>query len=56
MASKYGSRKRLAVEEPEIAKAGVVGIAHDDVVEDFDLEQLTCSNEVTGDLDVRFAG
>ena len=32
----------------------MVGISHDDVIEDFDLEQLACSNEVAGDFDVRF--
>jgi hypothetical protein len=32
----------------------VVGIADDDVVEDFDLEKLSGSDEVAGDFDVRF--
>ena len=32
----------------------MVGISHDDVIEDFDLEQLARSNEVTGDFNVRF--
>ena len=31
----------------------MVRIAHDDVVEDFDFEKLTRSNEVTSDFDVR---
>ncbi len=30
----------LSVEVPQFAKAGKVGPPHDDVVEDFDLEQL----------------
>ena len=32
----------------------MVGIPDDDVVEDFDLEKLPRSNEITGDFDVRF--
>ncbi len=32
----------------------MVGIANDNVVEDFDLEKLSRSNEVTSDFDVRF--
>lgn len=32
----------------------MIGIANDDVVENFDFEKLTGSNEVLGDFDVRF--
>ncbi len=32
----------------------VAGISDDDVVEDFDFEKLTGSNEVAGNFDVRF--
>ena len=35
-------------------KTGVAGIAHDDVVENFDFEKLARTNEVASDLDVRF--
>ena len=31
----------------------MIGIPDDDVVEDFDFEKLSRSNEVTGDFDVR---
>ena len=31
----------------------MVGIADDDVVEDFDFEKLTGSDEVAGDFDVQ---
>ena len=36
------------------AKTGVVGITNDDVMENFDIENLPRSNEVTSDSDVRF--
>ena len=32
----------------------MVGIPDDDMVEDFDFEKLTGSNEVAGDFNVRF--
>jgi hypothetical protein len=32
----------------------MVGISHDDVIENFDFQELTSSNEVTGDFDVSF--
>ena len=32
----------------------MVGIPDDDVVEDFDFQKLSRSNEITGDFDVRF--
>ena len=35
------------------AKTGVVGMAYDDVVENFDFQKLTCANEITGDFNVR---
>jgi len=34
-------------------KTGVAGIAHDDVVENFDFEKLSGSNEVASDFDGR---
>ncbi len=49
-----GNRDRLAVKIAKTAKTGMVGVADDDVVENFDFEKLTGSNEVTGDFDVRF--
>ena len=36
------------------AKTGVVGITNDDVMENFDIENLPHSNEVASDSDVRF--
>jgi hypothetical protein len=36
------------------AKTGMIWISDDDVVENFDFEKLTGSNEVTGDFYVRF--
>ena len=32
----------------------MIGIANDDVVEDFDFEKLTGPDEVAGDFNVRF--
>ena len=52
-ASNYGSRKRLAEKIAQTAKTGVVWVSNDNVIENFDFEQLTRSNEVTGDFDVR---
>jgi hypothetical protein len=49
-----GSRDRLAIEEAQTAKTGMSWVSNDDVVENFDLEKLTGSNEVTGDFDVGF--
>ena len=31
----------------------MIGISHDDVVENVDFEKLACSDEITGDFDVR---
>ncbi|MPM99071.1 hypothetical protein SDC9_146261 [bioreactor metagenome] len=42
----------LAKEIAKTAKTGVVGVANYDVIENFDFEKLTRSNEVTGDFDV----
>src|SRR5438445_11426392 len=36
------------------AQGCMAGISHDDVVENFDFQKLTGSNEVASDLDVRF--
>ena len=52
MASNYGSRNRLAEKIAKTAKTGVVWVSNDDVIENFDFEKLTRSNEVTGDFDV----
>jgi hypothetical protein len=49
-----GSRDRSAIEETETAKTGMSWVSNDDVVENFDFEKLTGSNEVTGNFDVRF--
>ena len=51
-ASNYGSRNRLAEKIAKAAKTGVVWVSNDDVIENFDFEKLTRSNEVTGDFDV----
>ena len=32
----------------------MIGISHDDMVENFNLKQLACSDEAAGDFDVRF--
>ena len=48
-----GSRDRLAIKEAQTAKTGMIWVSNDDVVENFDFEKLTGSNEVTGDFDVR---
>lgn len=53
MASNCGSRNRLAEKIAKTAKTGVVWVSNDDVIENFDFEKLTRSNEVTGDFDVR---
>ena len=49
-----GSRDRLAIKEAQTAKTGMIWVSNDDVVENFDFEKLTGSNEVAGDFDVRF--
>ena len=49
-----GSRDRLAIEEAETAKTGMIWVSNHDVVENFDFEKLARSNEVTGDFDVSF--
>ena len=54
MASNCGSRNRLAVKIAKTAETGVVWVSNDDVVENFNFEKLTGSDEVAGDFDVRF--
>ena len=49
-----GSRDRLAMKEAQTAKTGMIWVSNDDVVENFDFQKLTRSNEVTGDFDVGF--
>jgi hypothetical protein len=48
------SRGRLGIEEAKISKTAMVGIPHDNVIENFDFQQLTSSDEVAGDFDVSF--
>ena len=48
------SRDRLGIKIPKTSKTRMVRIPYDYVVENFDFKQLTSSNEVTSDLDVRF--
>ena len=49
-----GNRDRLAVKIAQTPQAQVVGVADYDVVENFDFEKLTGSNEIAGNFDVRF--
>ena len=49
-----GNRDRLAVKESKTAKTGMIWVSNHDVVENFDFEQLTRSNEITGDFYVCF--
>ena len=53
MASFSGGRERLAIKEPETTKTAMVGISNDDVIEDFDFEKLTGSDEIASNFDVR---
>ena len=46
------ARLGLAEKITQTAKTGVVWVSNDDVIENFDFEKLTRSNEVTGDFDV----
>ena len=43
----------LAVEITETSKTGMFGSSHYDVIENFDFQKLTCSDEITGDFNVR---
>lgn len=52
MASICGSRNRLAEKIAKTAKTGVAWVSNDDMTENFDIEKLTRSNEVAGDLNV----
>jgi len=45
---------RLLIEIAELAQATVVGVPDDDVVEDFDFQELAGADEVAGYLDVGF--
>jgi hypothetical protein len=49
----FGSRLRLE-EIAKTAKTGMIWMAEHDVVENFDFEKLTSSNEVTGDFYIGF--
>jgi hypothetical protein len=49
----FGSRLRLE-EIAQTAKTGMIWMAEHDVVENFDFEKLTSSNEVTGDFYIGF--
>ena len=50
----FGSRYRLGEKIAETAKTGMIWISNDYMVENFDFEKLTSSNEITGDIYVRF--
>ena len=47
-----GSHVQLAIKIAKTSKTAVAGIAYDNVIENFDFEKLTRSNEVTSDFDV----
>ena len=49
-----GSHVQLAIKIAKTSKTAVAGITYDNVIENFDFEKLTRSNEVTGDFDVGF--
>ena len=49
-----GSRDRLGEKITKGSKTGVGGVSNDDVIEDFNFEKLTSSNEVTSDFNVGF--
>src|SRR5687767_760122 len=48
-----GSLDQLAIEIAKTSKTGVGRVSDDDVIEDFDFEKLTGSNEVPSNFDVR---
>ena len=48
-------RKGLGVEVAKLAQAGVFGVAHYDMVEDFDFEKLPGAYQVAGDFYIGFA-
>ena len=48
------SRYRLGEKIPQTAKTGMIWVSNDYVVENFDFEKLTGSNEVAGNFDIRF--
>ena len=48
-----GSRDRLGVKITQASKTAVVGLAQDNMVKYFYLQQLTCADKVAGDSDVR---
>jgi hypothetical protein len=50
-----GNDTRLGIEIPKLAQGFVVGLPNDDVVEDFDFQKLSGTDEVASDFDVRFA-
>ena len=54
MASDVSEAEIGSIEIPKTAKARMVRTPDDYVVENFDFEKLASSNEVAGDLDVRF--
>src|SRR5437867_1953717 len=48
-----GLLSRLAIKITKTSQAGVIGMSNYDVVENFDFQKLTRSDEVAGNLDVR---
>ena len=54
MASEISEAEIGSIKIPKTAKTAVVGMSNDYVVEDFNFEELACSNEVTSDFDVSF--
>ena len=45
-------RLQSIIEVAKTSKTDMVGITNHDVIENFDFEKLTRSNEITGDFDV----
>ena len=45
-----------AIKVAQLAKAGVLVRPNDDVIQDFNVEQLPGPDQVPGDFDVRIAG
>ena len=55
MASEYSEAEiGSTVEITQGPERRVIGIAHDDMIENFNFEKLACSDEVAGYFDVRF--
>ena len=48
-----GSRVQLAIKVAKISKTDMAGVSDNDVVENFNFQKLTCSDEIAGDFNVR---